>query len=117
MAKSKRGVRPQPGEPRLPTGETRAADAVTVSWMVAVATTLICGSVAALVALVTMNRPESDGARLFAALLHFAASISALVTLLLTAVVLSIRQHAPPPSITAFAIGLSLLVLLAAALL
>lgn len=92
------------------TGETRAADAATVAWMISTMTTVLCGAVG--FGLVLATQGKTDGARMFGGLMHFSGLISAIITLVLTGFVLKYRKHIPPASITWFAVVASLLVIL-----
>jgi hypothetical protein len=92
-----------------PPGESRGAEMATVAWMMSVLTTLVCGSVAAAVLLVAGQRVGTEHAQLFGRLLHFAAFVAAVVSLVLLAVVLKVRRQAPPAAVTWFAVGIALL--------
>ena len=89
--------------------ESRGAEAATVAWMMSVLTTLICGAIAAAVLSVVGDGAGSEQVRLFGRLLHFGASVSAVVSLLLLAVVLKVRPESPPPAVTWFAVAIALL--------
>jgi hypothetical protein len=88
---------------RPDSGETRAADALTVAWMMSVLTTVVCGLIGGAIVLSTRGRAGLEGARLFGALLHFSAFVAAVVSLVLLACVLKFRQTPPPRAITWFA--------------
>lgn len=89
--------------------ESRGAEVATVAWMMSVLTTLLCGGTAAVVLLATLYRAPSEQAQLFGRLLHFGAFVSAIVSLVLLAVVLKVRSASPPPAVTWFAVAIALL--------
>jgi hypothetical protein len=84
--------------------ESRAAEGLTVAWMMSVMTTVICGGVGGMVMLATWGRTGAEGARTFGALLHFGAFVAAVISLILLALVLKYRREAPPQSVTWFAV-------------
>lgn len=77
----------------------RAVELATVAWMMAVMTTLVCGSVAGLVWLYAHDRAGADNVMLFGHVIHFGAIVTGLVSLVLMAVVLKTRRERPPTSI------------------
>ena len=81
----------------------------TVVWMMSVMTTVVCGGVAALVLFAVGDRAGADYPRLFGRLLHFAAFVSATVSLVLLGIVLKVRSEPPPPAVTWFSIVVALL--------
>jgi hypothetical protein len=89
--------------------ESRGVEAVTVLWMMSVMTTVVCGGVAALVLAVVGDRAGADYPRLFGRLLHFAAFVSATVSLVLLGVVLKVRSEPPPAAVTWFSVVVALL--------
>jgi uncharacterized membrane protein len=107
---SRKNSKRHPIYPSRATGETRAADAATVAWMISALTTVLCGTVGFGLVLATHGR--ADGARMFGGLMHFSGLVSAIVTLVLTGFVLKYRKHVPPHSITWFAVLSSILVIL-----
>jgi hypothetical protein len=90
-------------------GESRAVDAATIAWMLAVMTTLVCSAAAALVWLVAHGRPGAEALVFFAHFLHFSATATAVVSLVLMAVVLKTRREPPPRSIVVGSSRISLL--------
>ncbi|MBI3836353.1 MAG: hypothetical protein HY288_00285 [Planctomycetia bacterium] len=94
--------------------ETRAAEATTIAWMLMVTTTLLCASGAAVVWLFARGHADAKQAMVLVRLLHFSSIITAAMSLVLLPIVLKIRQEAPPPSITAFAVIVAVLPILAA---
>jgi hypothetical protein len=92
--------------PRREPTESRASEAVTVAWMMAVVTTVVCGVVA--LAVWAVARPEHEQAILFSRLLHFGAFVSGVLSLVLLGVVLKVRPAAPPPAITWFSVAAAL---------
>ncbi len=109
MGKSKRHGKRRDSISEQRESETRGAEAVTVVWMMSVTTTLLCGLAAAVVLLAAGDQPGGDRPRLFGRLLHFSAFVSAVVSLVLLAVVLKFRQQPPPPVITWSAVAIALL--------
>lgn len=95
------------------TPETRVSEVLTVGWMMAVVTTLVCSIAVLLVHLTVGTRSDNEMVLVFARLLHFAAVVVAVLSLVLLALVLKVRRVAPPPSITWFSIGLAIAVILA----
>lgn len=93
-----------PLEPLSPFSESRAAENLTVAWMMSVMTTVICGGIGGIVILATRGRAGAEGARTFGALLHFGAFVAAVLSLVLLALVLKYRRASPPQSITWFAV-------------
>jgi hypothetical protein len=75
--------------------------------MVSVMTTTVCGGVAALT-LLAVGGQAADGPQLFGRLLHFSAFVSAVVSLVLLAVVLKVRSEPPPPAVLWFAVAVAL---------
>jgi len=94
--------------------ERRPGDIITVAWMVSVMATTACGGVALLLWSLAQIRPVGPGALLFAALLHFSALVSAIVSLVLLGVVLKVRNEPPPAPVTYFAVAAALATILAA---
>jgi hypothetical protein len=84
--------------------EARGADALTVAWMMSVITTVLCGLVGGVILLALSGRAGAETPRMFGRLLHFSAFIAAVLSLVLLAVVLKVRRHPPPASITWFAV-------------
>ena len=87
-----------------PISETRAAEALTVGWMLSVMTTFACDLAAVAARLVHAARPGLERVVVLGELLLFAAVVSGVVSLLLAAMVLRVRQVAPPRGITTFAL-------------
>jgi Ca2+/Na+ antiporter len=83
--------------------ETRAIDALTSVWMLAVANTLLC-ELAALVLALVARQSGSETAALLGGLLWLVALVIGVVSLILTAIVLRLRHTAPPRSVTAAAL-------------
>jgi uncharacterized membrane protein len=93
--------KPAPSEPL--SEETRAVDALTSVWMIAVANTLLCELVAMILALVA-RQTASQNALLLAGLLWLVAVVLGVAALVLTLVVVRLRRTAPPRSVTAAAL-------------
>jgi hypothetical protein len=94
--------------------ESRGAEVATVAWMMSVMTTLVCGGVAAAVLLGAGNRAGTERAQLLGRLLHFGAFVTAIVSLVLLAVVLKTRKEPPPLAITWGSLAIALLTIGAA---
>lgn len=87
-----------------PPGETRAADAATIGWMLSVLAGLVCQAASlglAWLARMDPNRPQLDMA---ASALFFAALVIGVVIAAMTPFVYKLRRVLPPRSITAFAL-------------
>lgn len=84
--------------------ETRGADGLTVAWMMSVVTTVLCGLVSGVILLALSGREGAQGPLIFGRLLHFSAFVAAVLSLVLLAIVLKVRKHPPPASITWFAV-------------
>jgi hypothetical protein len=102
----KRKRPPPPGA--FGTGESRAAEFMTVGWMLTTLTTLICelGGVAATWA--ARQNPQALGIAALASVLIFAAMCTGLFSLGLLAAAWKLRVMKPPRGITAFALVVSL---------
>jgi hypothetical protein len=109
MAKKKK-KRPAP----VVSPESPASIAVTVSWMLAVMTTLVCSAMALLVWLVVRERADNAVGLMFAGYLHFAAVATAFVSLALLPAVYKVRRDPPPTSIVLFALLAAALPIVAA---
>jgi hypothetical protein len=96
--------------------EGRASESLTVMWMMSVVTTLVCGVVAGLVRLAVYARGGNEYAIVFARLLHFSAFVTAVVSLILLAVVLKVRSDPPPAAVTGFSLAVAILAILTALL-
>jgi hypothetical protein len=104
--------RPPQHRDRPPEG--RASETFTVMWMMSVVTTLVCGVVAVLVRLALEFGPGNEYALVFSRLLHFSAFVTAVVSLILLAVVLKVRSDPPPLAVTWFSIAVAVAAILAA---
>jgi hypothetical protein len=91
----------------MPT-ESQAADAMTVGWMLAILTTLLCQVAALVMRWIAFANPQLAGLSSFSAMLFFGALIIGLVTLALIPVLYKIRVLAPPTPIVAFAVVVGL---------
>jgi len=90
-------------------GETRAADTLTVAWMMAVATALCCELAALAIAFyVEQFNPAATGAGLFAGVLMFSAATFGALALMMLPVVVRVRRTAPPRGILVGAIAVGL---------
>ena len=80
--------------------ETKAADAVTVAWMLAVTCALMCEVSTGLLRAYLTFVPDGPKVALLAELLLFAALVAGIVSLLILPVVLKVRRLAPPRPVT-----------------
>ena len=110
----KQSQRKQRETRKLVSPETRAADALTVAWMMTVITTVLCGLVSAVIQLSIAGRAGAEAPRTFGRLLHFSAFVAAVMSLVLLGCVLKFRKQAPPASVTWFAVAAAFLVIGAA---
>src|SRR5262245_51061220 len=81
--------------------ESQAADAMTIGWMLAILTTLLCQIGALAMRWLAFANPRLAGLSSFSAMLFFAALIIGLVALALIPVLYKIRILAPPTPIVA----------------
>ncbi len=102
MAKHKK-IRNQRSANELP-NETQAADALTIGWMLAVLTTLICQIGALAMRWIAIGNPKLAGLNNFSGTLFFAAMVIGVVSLLLIPVLHKIRIVSPPSTIVVFAV-------------
>jgi hypothetical protein len=75
-----------------------------VAWMMSVITTVLCGLVSGVILLASRGGAVAESPQMFGRLLHFSAFVAAVLSLVLLAVVLKVRKHPPPASITWFAV-------------
>jgi hypothetical protein len=96
-------------------GETRAADLLTVGWMLCVFTALLCEIAEAATAWAYSLQPDWVNLALLRGLLIFAATMAGIFSLVLAVVVWKVRRQPVPLGVMAFAllVGLEPLVLLA----
>lgn len=83
-----------------PSSETKSVEFLTVAWMLAVMTTLVCIVGATLARVYAEGNP---GAALLAGYLLFAAAVIGGVSLVMLAAVYRLRKVKPPPGILFFA--------------
>jgi hypothetical protein len=88
--------------------ESQAADAMTIGWMLAILTTLLCQVGALAMRWIALANPQLDGLTSFSAMLFFAALVIGLLDLTLIPVLYKIRILAPPTPIVAFAVVVGL---------
>lgn len=100
VKRRKKGRQPPPRHP----AESRAADAVTVLWMLAVMTTLLCELGAAAANWYAATNPDAAKIEALLVVLLFGAVVNGSLTLVLTPVVLKVRRVPPPRGITVFAV-------------
>jgi hypothetical protein len=86
---------------RLP--ETKAADALTVAWMLSVMTTLMCELAWAASRQWVYLHPDQPQMAMFCQLLFFSALVTGGVSLLIIPFVYRLRRLLPPRGITVFA--------------
>ncbi len=92
----------KPEIPRFGTTETNAVDALTVAWMISVMATVMCGAIAGVLLFVARDRAIGEGARAFGVLLHLSAFLSAVLSLIMLALVMKLRRTPPPQTIVWF---------------
>ena len=80
--------------------ETKAADAVTVAWMLAVTCALMCEVTTSALRAYLVFAPDRPKIAMLAELLLFAALVSGIVSLLIVPVVLKVRRVVPPRPVT-----------------
>ncbi len=121
MAKKNRRKRsPESRPPIEPVGESQAADALTVAWMLAVMTALMCELGAVGAAWAVSARPDWANLALLRDMSIFTSLVVGTVSLAMAAAVWKIRREPPPVGITVFAVVVGaepLLLLLGRALL
>ena len=120
MRKSKKQPRKQPQKRRHPTSgpppETRASEAVTIAWMLAVMMTLLCElGVAGAAAYIAFDDEAAMIQMLFGTLL-FAALVMGVISLLLTVAAIKSRRAPPPRGIVVLAIAVGAVPIVAALL-
>ena len=92
--------------------ETRAADYLTVGWLVSALTTLLCEIISVAAAWLASGSGADQRVELFSGFLLFASLATGLVTLLLTPLVCLSRKAPPPRGITVFAVVVAVIPLL-----
>jgi hypothetical protein len=109
---------PPQSEPPVKRDPNPTVEFVTVAWMLAVMTVLICelGFAAARAFLLLVNS-EANLIRALAAMLFFAALVVGLISLGMMAIVIRMRRDPPPRGIVAFATVVGVLPLVALAVL
>lgn len=88
--------------------ETKAADFMTVGWLVAVMTTLSCELLSVVATWYFRFHPEAKQMSMLAGFLLFASLITGTTALILAAIVWKARRVPPPLGVTAFAVAVSL---------
>jgi hypothetical protein len=104
-------------KPLQPSAEIGPADAVTVGWMLAVMTTLVCELGVLAAYWYAAAHPEAAKADVLCGLLLVAAIVVGLVSLCLLPLVVKLRRQMPPLPVVIFAIVVSLSPLVTAMLL
>ncbi|MCC7084321.1 MAG: hypothetical protein IT427_04860 [Pirellulales bacterium] len=106
MSKNKKHLSRQPAD-EVP-AETQAADALTIGWMLAVMTTLICQVGALAVRWIAVANPGLTRLDNFSGMLFFVAMIVGVLALVLIPVLYRIRIVSPPRAIVVFAVVVSI---------
>jgi hypothetical protein len=88
--------------------ESKAAEFMTVGWLLTALTTLVCELGAAAAFWFARRDPEALSIAALALVLMFAALVTGLLSLLLLAAAWKLRSTKPPRGITVFAIFVSL---------
>jgi hypothetical protein len=97
-------------------GESRAAEVVTVAWMVAATTVLMCDAAVAIASVYVHWRPAGKGMLVMAELLLLAGAVIGVAALALAAPVYRLRRTAPPTGLTVFVVCAAAAPILALAL-
>jgi hypothetical protein len=105
--------RPVQGRDHHHPGETRAADATTIGWIVSVTTVLLCDVAAVVAHLYLRAYPQARGMVMFKELVLFAAAVIGFISLATLPVVFRVRRVPPPSGVTVFAICVALAPILA----
>jgi hypothetical protein len=92
--------------------ESRAADFLTIGWMMAVLTTLVCELGGLAGDLYVRWRPAAVGVGTLSGFLLFAALVLGLIGLALTALVFKARRVRPPRGVTVFSLAVNIAPLL-----
>lgn len=92
--------------------ESRAAEAMTIGWMLSMMATIICLLVYVIVRVVMASTDAAEEFVVYADLLLFTAMVIGIVGLILAPVVYRLRVQKPPIGVTRFAVSVSLLPLL-----
>ena len=97
------------GQPRrLVAPEPQAVELVTITWMMATLTVLMCEVGSIIVRLIVHRGTSAATLELFGGILTFAAIVIGLVVVILTPLVIRLRQTPPPPGIVVFAVAVAL---------
>ncbi len=88
--------------------ESRAADFLTIGWLLTTFTTLVCELGGASALWLARRDPQASGIAALAIVLVFAALVTGLLSLLLLAAAWKLRSTKPPQGITVFAVFVSL---------
>lgn len=94
--------------PSAEPAETKAADFMTVGWMVAVMTTLACELSSVAAPWFDRFDREASWIGMLSSLLLFVALVTGTVGLILAAIVWKARRVPPPLGVTVFALAVSL---------
>jgi len=96
--------------------ETKAADAITVGWMLTVVSALLCELGAACSGWYVALHSQSQRMALLHGLLLFSAEVVGLASLLMIPVVYRVRRVPPPPSVTIGSVVIGAAPIIAAAI-
>lgn len=91
-----------------PSQETRAADFMTVGWLLAAMTTLVCTAIAVVLVPVLRLWPDQAGLRVLSGFLLFAGTVIGLASVALLVVVLKVRVEPPPRSLVVGSVAVAL---------
>lgn len=115
MSRNKSGKRRRPaklkkGEPVRAFGsvESRAAEFMTVGWLLTTFTTLVCELGAVIATWYASGHPQARGIATLAAVLMFAAMLTGLFSLALLVAAWKLRAVKPPRGIVVFSLVVSL---------
>ena len=96
--------RPKPRRAPQPPAESRAAEVITIGWMIAVLSTLACELIGVAARLYARVAADARAAELLAGLMLLAALVFGLVSLALIPLVYRARRVPPPRGVTLMAL-------------
>ena len=113
-AKKKRRTKSDPRRQQsAKADESRASDAVTVAWTVAVTAVLLCDLVMVALHYTVVRDEAGERIRMLHELLLFAGVVTGTLAMILLVVVYRVRRAPPPPGLAVFSVCVSAASLLA----